>query len=299
VLVSTLGTASGTILKPLLPTTPTGGVTEVHNQPARRPLAPQASREGMRPRKMTASSRPLPISLRGKTRAVRRGRSNVADGWLPETLAVARDHPVVRPCWRRMDKAIAPTEPAAVPPDPDRLRRAAREAHNDAAPFALAAAGILVGFALVSRHAHWKLLGHQPWSLWLVIAVPYACLSATLLFGLGRLIRHDRRREIVIALLSLVWIFNVLGVVVLVISLVAHSGVPMTGRQLLSSAGAVWLTDAIALGSPSGNLTAAVRLLARLRPRHASPTSSSPKTRMPNSHGKAGLLAYGITSTCR
>ena len=141
-----------------------------------------------------------------------------------------------------------PTGLAPVPPDRDRLRAAVREARNDAAPFGLAAAGVLVGLALVSRHAHWDLLGHRLWWLWLVVAVPYIFLSATLVLGLGRLVRHDRRREIVIALLSLVWLFNVLGVVVLVVSLVAHSGVQITGRQLLFAGGAVWFTDAIAFG---------------------------------------------------
>ena len=147
-----------------------------------------------------------------------------------------------------MAEAAAPTEPPAAPPDPDRLRAAAREVRNDAAPFALAAAGVLIGLALVSRHAHWDLLGHRLWWLWLVVAAPYVCLAATLLFGLGRLVRHDRRREIVIALLALVWIFNVLGLVVLVVSLVAHSGVQITGRQTLFGGGAVWFTNAIAFG---------------------------------------------------
>jgi hypothetical protein len=135
-----------------------------------------------------------------------------------------------------------------VPPDPGRLEAAVREARDDAAPFALAAAGILVGLALVSRHAHWAFLGHRLWWTWLVVAVPYLLLSATLLFGVGRLVRHNRRREIVIALLAFVWVFNVLGVVMLVVSLVAHSGLQMTGRQLLFGGGAVWLTDVIAVG---------------------------------------------------
>jgi uncharacterized membrane protein len=147
-----------------------------------------------------------------------------------------------------MAEATAPTEAAPVPPDPDRLAAAAREARDDAAPFALAAAGILVVLALVSKHAHWDLLGHRLWWMWLLIAVPYLCLAGTLLLGLGRLIRHDRRREIVLALLALVWVFTVLGVVVLVMSLVAHSGVQMTGRQLLFSGVAVWFTNAIAFG---------------------------------------------------
>jgi uncharacterized membrane protein len=133
-------------------------------------------------------------------------------------------------------------------PDQQRLHAAAREARDDAAPFALAAAAILIALALVSRHAHWESLGEPLWWMWLVVAFPYIFLSATLLFGLNRLVRHDRRREIVIALLTLVWLFNVLGVIVLVASLVAHSAVHATGRQLLFSGGALWFTDAVAFG---------------------------------------------------
>jgi uncharacterized membrane protein len=147
-----------------------------------------------------------------------------------------------------MAEATEPAGAAATSPDPDRLPAAVREARNDAAPFALVAAGILIALALVSRHAHWGLLGHRLWWMWLLVALPYVCLSGTLLFGLGRLVRRDRRREIVIALLALVWVFNVLGVVVLVTSLVFHSAVHITGRQLLFSGGAAWLTNAIAFG---------------------------------------------------
>src|SRR6266567_2036817 len=129
--------------------------------------------------------------------------------------------------------------------EPNRLLAAVREARDDAAPFALAAAAILVLLALASKHAHWEFLGRRLWWTWLVVAIPYIGLSATLLFGLGQLARHDRRREIVIALLSVVWVFSVLGVIMLVVSLVARSGAQMTGRQLLLSGGALWLTDAI------------------------------------------------------
>jgi hypothetical protein len=52
----------------------------------------------------------------------------------------------------------------------------------------------------------------------------------------------------VITVLVFVWIFNVLGVFLLVMSLVAHSGGQMTGRQLLLSGGALWITDTIAFG---------------------------------------------------
>jgi hypothetical protein len=92
------------------------------------------------------------------------------------------------------------------------------------------------------------LLGYQLWWMWLVVAAPYVGLFATLLFGLSRLALHDRRREIVIGLLGLVWFFNVAGLVVLVISLVSHSAIHITGRQLLLSGGVVWLASAIAFG---------------------------------------------------
>jgi hypothetical protein len=147
-----------------------------------------------------------------------------------------------------MAEAAAPTESSVLEPDPERLRAAVREARDDAAPFALGAAGILVLLAVVSRQAHWLLLGHELWWMWLVVAAPYIFLSVTLLFGVGRLVRHDRRREIVIVLLALVWALNVFGVAVLVVSLVAHSGGRITGRQLLVSGGTVWFTDAVAFG---------------------------------------------------
>jgi hypothetical protein len=132
--------------------------------------------------------------------------------------------------------------------DPDRLHAAAREARDDAAPFALGAAIILIVLALVSLHANWELLGHQLWWMWLIVAAPYVLLWATLLFGLGPLLRRDRRRDIVIGLLGIVWFFNVAGVVVLVVSLVSHTAVNITGRQLLLSGGVVWLANAIAFG---------------------------------------------------
>jgi hypothetical protein len=147
-----------------------------------------------------------------------------------------------------MAEAGQPGVAASPPPDRERLRVAAREARDDAAPFALVAAAILIAPGLVSKYAHWESLGHPLWWMWLIVAFPYVVLSATLLFGLNRLVRHDRRREIVIALLTLVWLFNVLGVVVLVASLLAPSAVHASGRQLLFSGGGLWLTDAVAFG---------------------------------------------------
>jgi uncharacterized membrane protein len=132
--------------------------------------------------------------------------------------------------------------------DAERLRAALREARSDAAPFALAAAGILTALAFVTRSADWETLGRHVWWMWLVVAAPYLLLAATLALGLNRLAGHDHRREIVIGLLTLVWVCNVAGLAVLVASLVAHSGVHITGPQLLASGAAVWLTSAVAFG---------------------------------------------------
>jgi uncharacterized membrane protein len=142
----------------------------------------------------------------------------------------------------------AATPPTAASPDPARLRAAVREARDDAAPFALVAAVILIALALAAQHAGWQYLGHSLWWMWLVVAAPYLFLAGTLLLGVNRLVRHDHRREIVIGLLGVVWVFNVVGVVVLVSSLVVHSASSITGAQLLASGGVVWFTNAIAFG---------------------------------------------------
>jgi hypothetical protein len=164
-----------------------------------------------------------------------------------------------------------------VSPDPDRLRTAIHEARDDAAPFALAAAVIFVVLALVSMYANWELLGHQLWWIWLLAAAPYVLLSALLLFGLERLTAHDRRREIVIALLGLVWFFNVLGVAVLVISLVSHSSADITGRQLLLSGGVVWLANAIAFGLAFWELDSGGPVARALAPARSKPDFQFPQ----------------------
>ncbi|HEY3961957.1 MAG TPA: DUF1345 domain-containing protein [Gaiellaceae bacterium] len=132
--------------------------------------------------------------------------------------------------------------------DQKQLHLAVREARDDAAPFALVAAVILIALALGTKHAHWVSLGHSLWWLWLIDAAPYIILATTLQLGLKRLVRHDHRREIVIGLLMLVWLFNVLGVIMLVASLIAHSATHITGPQLLASGGAIWFTNTIAFG---------------------------------------------------
>ena len=125
---------------------------------------------------------------------------------------------------------------------------AVRDARADAAPSALAAAGLLILLALVSKHASWELLGHDLWWIWLVVAAPYICLFGVLALWRGIGSHRDRTRSIVIGLLGLVWGFTVLGVGLLVMSLVSHSGGKITGRELLLSGAVVLFTNAVAFG---------------------------------------------------
>ena len=120
-----------------------------------------------------------------------------------------------------------------------------------------------------------------------------------LLVGLGRLARHERRREIVISLLTLVWVFNVLCVLVLVFSLVSPSGVHLTGRQLLFSGGAVWLTDAIAFGLAFWELDCGGPVARALAAARAKPDFQFPHDEHPQLARAAGRHAYVITSVCR
>src|SRR5262245_17482705 len=129
-----------------------------------------------------------------------------------------------------------------------RLLAAAREARDDAAPFALSSGVLLILLAIVSKYASWELLNHDLWWIWFAVAAPWICLCAVFLFGLSRLAAHDRRRQIVIGLLTVVWAFTVAGVVVMLTSLLSKSGTHITGRQLLLSAGVVLFTNAVAFG---------------------------------------------------
>lgn len=139
-------------------------------------------------------------------------------------------------------------ESAGAPTDRERLLAAVRDARQDAAPSALAAAALLILLALVSRHASWELLGHDLWWIWLVVAAPYVCLFAVLVFWRAAGSRHDHTRPIVIGLLTVVWAFTVLGVGLLVLSLVSHSGGQITGRELLLSGAVVLFTNSVAFG---------------------------------------------------
>ena len=138
--------------------------------------------------------------------------------------------------------------PAERTADRERLRAAVREARDDAAPSALAAAALLVLLALVGKHAGWQLLDHELWWIWLVVAAPYICLFVLLLVWRATGATHDHARPIALGLLTAVWVFTVLGVGLLVVSLLSHSGRDINGRELLLSGAVVLFAVTVAFG---------------------------------------------------
>ena len=133
--------------------------------------------------------------------------------------------------------------------DPDRLRAAEFEARDEAAPFAVAAAGALALLGFVSHRAGWELAGGTVWRVWGAAAVPHLLLALMLVAGLGRVATRDVRRRAVQVLLGFVLVTQVALVALLVTSLVDPApGRAVTGAQLLASAVVVWLTNTVAFG---------------------------------------------------
>ncbi|MFN8123186.1 MAG: DUF1345 domain-containing protein [Thermoleophilia bacterium] len=144
-------------------------------------------------------------------------------------------------------RAASPGPPGA-PPDGGALRAAEREARDEAAPFAVLAALLLVGLALVSRHAGWELAGGTGWWVWLLAAAPQLLLAVTLMAGLGAgVATRAVRRRTVQWLLACVLAIQLAAVALLVASLL-QTGAHIHGGQLLLSAVVVWLTDTVAFG---------------------------------------------------
>lgn len=126
--------------------------------------------------------------------------------------------------------------------DEARLRAAAREARQEAAPFAAAILVANLALAAVSRHAGWELFGRSDWWLWLVVAVPSALLVATFLVGPQRLGLDHLRREVASVTLALVWLGTTAGVACVIVSLMHWRP---GGAQLLASAAVVLLTNVL------------------------------------------------------
>lgn len=125
------------------------------------------------------------------------------------------------------------------------MRRAQREARDEAAPFLLVVVGAQAGLAALSAWQGWELLGRSDWWIWLLLAAPALLLVFAFLGGVGQVRDSGRRRAIAIGLLSVLVSANLAGVGLLVASVTGVSSSRPTGSQLLASAFAVLLTNVV------------------------------------------------------
>ncbi len=102
-----------------------------------------------------------------------------------------------------------------------------------------------------------------------------------------------------LGILAVVWVFNISGVIVLVVSLVSSSGGHITGRQLLLSGGVALLTDAIAFGLAFWELDCGGPVARALAEARRSPDFQFPQDENPELAREGGRHVSGTTSTCR
>jgi hypothetical protein len=118
------------------------------------------------------------------------------------------------------------------------------EARREAAPALLAALGVLVALAVVSRVEGWEVLHRVRWWTWLVLALPELVLLIDLLFD-GMLVRT---RRIALVLLGILVAGNVASLTILVVGLVTTSTSQLSGGELLMTGFAIWITNVIVFG---------------------------------------------------
>jgi len=118
------------------------------------------------------------------------------------------------------------------------------QARREAAPSVVAALGLLVMLALVSRVEGWELLSWVHWWVWLLVAVPELLLIADLLFGADFM--GSRRAALI--LLGILVLANLLALAILIASLLTTSTKQLGGGELLLTALVLWVTDVIVFG---------------------------------------------------
>jgi len=118
------------------------------------------------------------------------------------------------------------------------------EARREAAPALLAALGVLVLLALVSRVEGWEVLHRIRWWTWLVLALPELVLLVDLLFD-GMLVRT---RRIALGLLGILVVGNLASLGILVVGLLTTNTRHLSGAELLMTGFAIWLTNVIVFG---------------------------------------------------
>lgn len=120
------------------------------------------------------------------------------------------------------------------------------EARREAAGVVVVAVAVLVALALASRSEKWELSGAR-WWIWLILAIPGLLLCIDLWLGASG-IRVVRTRIAGLVLVGIVVLGNVVGLVLLIRGLVTQSSDQLGGGQLLLTAAAIWLANAIVFG---------------------------------------------------
>ncbi len=108
------------------------------------------------------------------------------------------------------------------------------------------AVAVLVVLALASRSEDWK-LGAARWWIWLVLAIPGLLLCIDVLLGASG-VRVLRSRLAGLTLVGIIVVGNVVGLVLLVDGLITQDPGDLSGGQLLLTAAAIWIANAIVFG---------------------------------------------------
>jgi len=130
----------------------------------------------------------------------------------------------------------------------EQVHAAVRAAHREAFPAALAAAGLDLALAALSAQRGWELFHAGDWWVWCVLAVPAAAVALVFLLGMGNVgVSPAHAREVTIGLLGAVAVANLVGILLVILSLVT-GGSQMTGGQLLASAVVVLIVNQVSFG---------------------------------------------------
>jgi uncharacterized membrane protein len=158
----------------------------------------------------------------------------------------------------------------------DEREQAQHQARREAVPFVLTAAAVLIALAVVSGWRSWKLIDHDLWWVWLVLAVPEFLLAAAVFGGFGRIGDAERRKRMAERLIGIVVIGSVVDLSLLLVTLVAY-GTSVTGAQLLFSAFALLLTNVVAFGLAFWELDSGGPVLRALAGRRERPDFQFPQ----------------------
>ena len=128
------------------------------------------------------------------------------------------------------------------------MHEAIRAAHLEAFPAAALAAGLDFVLAAASASRGWHLFTSGDWWVWCVLALPATAVAVVFWFGMANAgVSPANARKVTIGLLGGVAAANLVGILLVILSLLT-GGSEMTGGQLLASAVVVLVVNQISFG---------------------------------------------------